>query len=121
MTEYIREICVLEIMSDDQIQQSIKEELQKMESPIGSMVLTWEKTRTEYFLEIIMRGDAKVVCRCSEAGDTADYHLVVGKISAYEYDAVNKLFVAGRRLFFRLKKDFPMLRCKLSTYKYLRT
>ena len=121
MTDYIRENCVLEIMPDDQIQQEIKEQMQKMEGPIDSMVLTWEKTRTEYVLEIVLIGEAKDGCGYSEAGEKTNYRLRIGQINVNEFDALSRLSVVGRRLYFRLRDEFPMLRLKLSTYKYFRT
>lgn len=47
--------------------------------------------------------------------------IVVSCIDECEYDAWNKLVVAGRRLYFRTRKEFPMLQRKLSIYRFVRT
>jgi len=44
----------------------------------------------------------------------------VGRVDNIECNALNKLSLEGRRLYFRLRKEFPMLQRKLSAYKYLR-
>jgi len=117
---YTRKNGVFDIMADGQIRQNIREQMQRMESSIESMVLTWAKTEAEYVLEIILIGEAKDDCGYSEAGEMMNYHLRIGQINVHEFDALNRLSMAGRSLYFRLRKEFPMLQRKLSTYKYLR-
>jgi hypothetical protein len=106
---------ICRILPDDEICRAIDREISSMERPLKSMVLTWKKVRREYRLEIILteevvEGLAVPETRC----------VTVGCVGEREYDARNKLVVAGRRLYFRLRKDFPMLQRKLNTYKYLR-
>lgn len=120
MTDYIRENRVLEIMPDDQIRQWIREQLQQMGNAVETMVLTWGKTRTEYVLEIVLTGERRNAPECLGIGQKTSHHLKIGHVNACEYDALNKLSMEGRRLYFRLRKEFPMLRRKLSVYKYLR-
>ena len=115
MTDYIRENRALEIMPDDQIRQRIREQLQQMGSTVESMVLTWTKTQTDYVLEIVLTGETADV-----PGTPERRSVEVGRVGNIEYNALNKLSMEGRRLHFRLRKDFPMLRRKLSAYKYLR-
>lgn len=120
VTRYAQKISAMEIMTDDQIRQNIMAQLQRMERPIGSLVLTWEQVSTEYVLEIVLLGEKRDICGCSEAGEKINYRLRIGQINIHAFDAFNKLSLTGRRLYFRLRKDFPMLKRKLSVYKYNR-
>ena len=104
------------ILTDDEIRRIVEREITRMVGPLKSMVLTWEKSRTEYRLEIILTeektgGFAVPEERC----------VTIGCIGAHEYNALSELLTAGRRLYFRLKKDFPVLQRRLSTYKFLHT
>ncbi|MBE6962891.1 MAG: hypothetical protein E7445_10645 [Ruminococcaceae bacterium] len=47
-------------------------------------------------------------------------HIEIGSVSTKECDTLNTLIAAGRKLYFRLKKLFPLLECKLGMYKYFR-
>lgn len=116
MSDTVQDNSICHILPDDEIRQIVKREISSMKCPLTSMVLTWKKARTEYLLEIVLTEEA---AKDSVAPTTRC--VALGWVGECEYDALNKLFVAGRRLFLRLKKDFPMLRCKLSKYKYLRT
>ena len=120
MLDEIRETGTLEIMPKDQIRQNLREQMQKMENFIESMVLTWGKTETEYIIEIVFHCGAKDVCECSEACEKTTYHLIVGKINAFVPNPTRRLFVEGRRLYFCLRKEFPMLQRKLCLYKSFR-
>lgn len=116
MSKIIQDTYICRILPDDEIRQIVDREIASMESPLKSMVLTWKKVRTEYRLEIILteevvEGFAVPETRC----------VTVACIGECEYDARNKLVMAGRRLYFRLRNDFPMLQRRLSTYKYLST
>lgn len=107
--------AVCQLLSDDEIRARVDRELLRMTRPVKSMVLTWTKNRTEYMLEIVLTGETADVPRPPERRSVE-----VGRVGNIEYNALNKLSMEGRRLYFRLRKDFPMLRRKLSAYKYLR-
>ena len=114
MSDTVQDNTICHILPDEEIRRAIEKELADMERPLKSMVLTWQKVRREYRLEIILteeetEGSAVPEVRC----------VTVGSIGECEYDALNKLFLVGRRAFFRLKKEFPTMRCKLSIYRFL--
>lgn len=104
MADFIRETRAIELMSDEQIRQGIQERLQGLDSQPESMLLTWRREQMEYLLEIVIEGTTQ--------------QLTVGRIGVFEYDALNRLAIAGRRLYFRLRKEFPTLQRKLSRYQY---
>ena len=103
------------ILSDDEIRLIVEREISSVKHPLKSMVLTWEKVQREYLLEIILteevaEGSATPEARC----------ITIGCIGECEYNAPNRLLMAGRRVYFRLRKDFPMLRRRLSISRYIR-
>ena len=105
--------AVCQLLSDDEIRARVDRELLRMTRPVKSMALTWTKNRTEYVLEIVL------------SGETADFPEVperrsveVGRVGSMEHDALNTLVMTGRRLYFRLRGNYPLLRRKLSTYRY---
>lgn len=102
------------ILPDDEIRRAVDREVSSMVHPVKSMVLTWEKLRTEYVLEIVLSADT-----AEGQETTGTRRIAVGCVSEREYDALNKLVMAGRRLYFRLRGDYPKLRRRLSTYRYL--
>lgn len=104
MRDFIRETRTIELLPDEQIRQGIREQLQGLDSPPESMMLIWRKEKMEYLLEIVLEGTTQ--------------QLTVGRIGVFEYDALNRLAIAGRRLYFRLRKEFPTLQRKLSRYQY---
>lgn len=105
-------------MPDDQIQQSIWEQLQNMATPIESMVLNWNKNSTEYVFEIVFVGKMKGVSECQATDEKARCYLEIGYANSCDYNALNRLIMAGRRLYFRFREDSPMLQRDLSKYKY---
>lgn len=109
--EQIDKIC--HILPDDEIRWIVERKIAEMKSPLKSMILTWEKERAGYRLKIILTEE---VAEESAVPETRCVN--IGYIDKWEYDALNSLIFAGRRLFFRLRKDFPMLRRKLSTYRF---
>ena len=114
MSNTVQDNSICRILPDDEIYRAVDREIRSMERPFKSMVLTWEKVRGEYHLEIVLTEEA-----AEDSVAPARRCVTVGRVGECEYDALNKLLVAGRRLFLRLKKDFPMLRCKLSIYRFL--
>ena len=103
-----------QLLADDEICRRLKGELLQMEHPIKSMELTWEKQRREYVLEIILTGDGSTTQENPERRNVP-----VGRIAEGEYNALNQLVMAARRLHIRLKGEFPLLRRRLSTYRYV--
>lgn len=116
MSNEVQENNIYRMLPDDEICRVINREIVSKERPPKSMVLTWGKVCREYHLAIVLTEEA-----AEDSAAPATRCVTVGCIGECEYDALNKLFVAERKLLLRLKKDFPMLRCKLSTYKYLHT
>ena len=114
MSDTVQDNIICHILPGEESCRAIEQELADMERPLKSMVLTWQKVRREYRLEIILTEDV------AEGSAVPEMRCVtVGSIGECEYDALNKLFLAGRRTFPRLKKKFPMMRCKLSIYRFL--
>ena len=109
MTDFIRETRMLELLPDDQIRRELLQQLQEMGSPPDSMVLTWRKEKLEYLLEIVLTRKAATV---------EPWRLTVGSVRVHDCDALNRLAIAGRRLYFRLREEFPALQRKLSRYQY---
>ena len=101
------------ILPDDEIRLSVEREISSMKYPLKSMVLTWEKSQTEYCLVIILTEE---IIEGTAAPETK--HITVGYIDEKEYGALNTLVMAGRRLYFRLRNDFPILQRRLSTYRF---
>lgn len=110
MTDFIRETCILELLPDDQIRRELSEQLQELDGPPDSMVLTWRKEKLEYLLEIVLTGKT--------AAEKSARRLIVGRVHVHDCDALNRLAMAGRRLYFRLREEFPALQRKLSRYQY---
>ena len=108
MADFIRETRVLELLPDEEIRQKLSEKLQELGDSPERMVLTWRKEKLEYLLEIVMDG----------AGEEPARRLVVGRVHVNDCDALNRLAIAGRRLYFRLREEFPALQRKLSRYQY---
>lgn len=90
---------ICRILPDDEIRLLVEREIGNMERPLKSIVLTWGKVRTEYRLEIILTEEGAEGLVVPETR-----RVTVGCVGECEYDAVNKLFVAGRRLFLRLRE-----------------
>ena len=107
MMKTIRETRVMEIMPDDEIRQKLHEQIRRLDMPPEDMILTWRKEGVEYLLEIVLTGSEMVQSQ----------RLTVGRVHSYAHDAMNALIMSGRRLYFRLRKEFPTLRRKLSRYK----
>ena len=103
------------ILPDDEICRIVEREIGSMEYPLKSMLLTWEKGQREYLLEIVLteKGAEKLSMPRTR-------RVTVGSISEQEQDALRQIFIEGRRLYFQLRKDFPMLRCRLTIYKFPR-
>lgn len=108
MADFIRETRMLELLPDEEIRQKLSEKLQEPSGPPERMVLTWRKEKLEYLLEIVMAGTA----------EESAQRLVVGRVHVNDCDALNRLAIAGRRLYFRLREEFPALQRKLSRYQY---
>lgn len=104
------------ILPDDVIHLFVEREICTMERPLESMVLTWEKDQTEYCLKIIL---TEAIAEEMVVPETRS--VTIGYIDEREYGALNTLLMAGRRVYFRLRKDYPMLRRRLSAYRFLRT
>jgi len=115
MTESAHAKNACRLLADEEICSLVDREILAMSQPVKSMVLTWTKTQTDYVLEIVLTGETADV-----PGTPERRSVEVGRVGNIEYNALNKLSMEGRRLYFRLRKDFPMLRRKLSAYKYLR-
>ena len=109
MTDFIRETRMLKLLPDDQIRRELSQQLQELGRPPDSMVLTWRKEKLEYLLEIVLTGDA---------AEEPLRRLTVGRVRIHDGDALNRLAIAGRRLYFRLREEFPALQRKLSRYQY---
>lgn len=103
------------LLVDEEIRSHVDRDIHAMSRPVKNMVLTWTKTQTDYVLETVLTEEASDVPGVPERRSVK-----VGRVSNIECDALNKLSMAGRRLYFRLREDFPMLRRKLSAYKYQR-
>lgn len=115
MTESAHAKNVCRILPDEEICLLVDREILTMSQPVKSMVLTWTKTQTDYVLEIVLTGETPDVPGAPERRSVE-----VGRVDNIECNALNKLSLEGRRLYFRLRKEFPMLQRKLSAYKYLR-
>lgn len=109
MTDFIRETRMLELLPDDQIRRELSQQLQELGGAPESMVLTWRREKMEYLLEIVLTG---------ETAAEKPRRLTVGRVHVHDCDALNRLAIAGRRLYFRLREEFPALQRKLSRYRY---
>ena len=107
MTNFVRETRNLEIVPDEQIRRMLIEQIEGLGCNPESMVLVWRKEKQMYLLEILLAVNSGEKRR-----------LAVGYVYSYEYDALNRLATAGRKLYFRLRKEFPILQRKLSIYQY---
>lgn len=117
MTEYIHELYQPELMPDEQIQEILNEYCRSTTICIEKMQLNWNRTTSEYVLEIVL--DMKIEGAWGNH-ESIQKHIEIGSVSTKECGTLNTLIAAGRKLYFRLKKVFPLLECKLSMYKYFR-
>ncbi len=98
------------LLPDEDIREAIYQKIHLMESSSEGMELRWEKTSAEYLLEIVVYSTPQ--------SDIKEQRIIVGRIRGDEYNALGRLIMAGRRLYFRLHGEFPMLRRWLSSYRY---
>lgn len=112
MTDCIQGNYILGILEDQEISKCIQECMEELEFAAESMELRWDRTTTDYCLIITITEREK------NGVSVLRHNIQIGRIGIHEADALNKLIMAGRRIYFRLRRDFPMLQRKLSKYQY---
>ena len=114
MTESVREKSICPLLTDDEIRWLVDQELLLMSQPVKSMVLTWTTKQTDYVLEIVLTGETPDFPKMPERRSVE-----ISRVGSMEQNALNKLVMLGRRLYFRLRGNYPLLHRRLSTYRYL--
>jgi hypothetical protein len=101
------------IESDDDIRGFIRHQLAVWSDALGEIELTWFENEDEYQLELHFSHKEPFFCgknSIQSIHPDCKSIIVIGEISKYKEDAFDTLRKAGRDLFYRLRKEFPLLK-----------